>query len=211
MPRAVEAILAGVGLVLLSPILALCALAIVLEGRGPVFYSQLRVGRDFHEFQLLKFRSMDPGAEKKGLLTSPNDVRVTRVGCLLRKYKLDELPQLINVLRGDMQFVGSRPEVRKYVEYFPNEYAVLLRDRPGITDPASILFRNEEKAFSKEDLEKQYVANILPRKLHLSLGYQQTRSFVSDVKVLIRTVIGSRDVGRRTMEAQRERSAGTRP
>lgn len=211
MPRAVEAIVAGVGLLLLSPILALCALAIVLEGRGPVFYSQLRIGRDFHEFQLLKFRSMDPGADKKGLLTSPNDVRVTRVGCLLRKYKLDELPQLINVLRGDMQFVGSRPEVRKYVEYFPNEYAVLLRDRPGITDPASILFRNEEKAFSKEDLEKQYVANILPRKLQLSLGYQQTRSFVSDVKVLIRTVIGSRDAGRRTMEAQRERSAGTRP
>lgn len=211
MPRAVEVIGAGVGLILLSPVLALCALAIRLEDRGPAIYSQLRVGRDFHEFRLLKFRSMNPGAEKKGLLTSPNDARVTRVGRLLRKYKLDELPQLINVLTGDMQFVGSRPEVRKYVEHFRNEYALLLRDRPGITDPASIVFRNEEKAFSKEDLEKQYVANILPRKLQISLGYQQTRSFVSDVKVLVRTVIGSRDVECRTMEAQGERSAGTRP
>ena len=200
MPRAVEAILAGVGLLLLSPILALCALAIVLEGRGPVFYSQLRIGRDFHEFQLLKFRSMSPGADMKGLLTSPNDIRVTYVGRLLRKYKLDELPQLINVLRGDMQFVGSRPEVRKYVEHFRNEYALLLRDRPGITDPASIVFRNEEKAFTKEDLEKQYVADILPRKLELSLGYQRTRTFVSDVKILIRTVIGSPDAERGTTE-----------
>ena len=136
----------------------------------------------------------------KGLLTSPNDMRVTRVGRLLRKYKLDELPQLINVLTGDMQFVGSRPEVRKYVEHFRNEYALLLRDRPGITDPASIVFRNEEKAFSKEDLEKQYVADILPRKLELSLGYQRTRTFVSDVKILIRTVIGSADAERGTTE-----------
>lgn len=211
MPRAVEVIGAGIGLILLSPVLVICALAIRLEDRGPMFYSQLRVGRDFHEFRLLKFRSMNPGAERKGLLTSPNDARVTRVGRLLRKYKLDELPQLFNVVRGDMQIVGSRPEVRKYVEHFPNEYAVLLRDRPGITDPASILFRNEEKAFSKGDFEKQYVANILPRKLQISLGYQQTRSFVSDVKVLIRTVIGSRDVECRTMDAQGERSAGTRP
>lgn len=200
MPRAVEVIVAGVGLILLSPILALCALAIRLEGRGSVFYSQLRVGRDFQDFRLLKFRSMSPGADMKGLLTSPNDMRVTRVGRLLRKYKLDELPQLINVLTGDMQFVGSRPEVRKYVEHFRNEYALLLRDRPGITDPASIVFRNEEKAFSKEDLEKQYVADILPRKLELSLGYQQTRTFVSDVKILIRTVIGSADAERGTTE-----------
>ena len=211
MPRAVEVIVAGVGLILLSPILALCALAIRLEGRGSVFYSQLRVGRDFQDFRLLKFRSMNPGAEKKGLLTSPNDARVTRVGRLLRKYKLDELPQLINVLRGDMQFVGSRPEVRKYVEHFPNEYALLLLDRPGITDPASILFRHEEEAFSNEDLEKQYVADILPRKLELSIGYQRTRSFVSDLKVLIRTVIGLPDVGHEKMETQGERCAGTRP
>lgn len=200
MPRAVEVIVAGVGLILLSPILALCALAIKLEGRGSVFYSQLRVGRDSQDFRLLKFRSMSPGADMKGLLTSPNDMRVTRVGRLLRKYKLDELPQLINVLTGDMQFVGSRPEVRKYVEHFRNEYALLLRDRPGITDPASIVFRNEEKAFSKEDLEKQYVADILPRKLELSLGYQRTRTFVSDVKILIRTVIGSADAERGTTE-----------
>ena len=211
MPRAVEVIGAGIGLILLSPVLALCALAIRLEDRGPVFYSQLRVGSNFHEFRLLKFRSMNPGAEKKGLLTSPNDARVTRVGRLLRKYKLDELPQLINVLKGDMQFVGSRPEVRKYVDHFPNEYALLLRDRPGITDPASILYRHEEEAFSYEDLEKQYVADILPRKLELSIGYQRTRSFVSDLKVLIRTVIGLPDVGHGKMEAQRERCAGTRP
>lgn len=200
MPRAVEVIVAGVGLILLSPILALCALAIRLEGRGSVFYSQLRVGRDFQDFRLLKFRSMSPGADMKGLLTSPNDMRVTRVGRLLRKYKLDELPQLINVLTGDMQFVGSRPEVRKYAEHFRNEYALLLRDRPGITDPASILYRHEEEAFSNDDLEKQYVADILPRKLELSLGYQRTRTFVSDVKILIRTVIGSADAERGTTE-----------
>lgn len=209
MSRAVELIAAGVGLILLSPILAVCALAIRLEGGGPVFYSQLRVGRDFQDFRLLKFRSMNPGADKKGLLTSPNDIRITQVGRLLRKYKLDELPQLINVLRGDMQFVGSRPEVRKYVEHFRNEYALLLRDRPGITDPASIVFRNEEREFSKEDLEKQYVADILPRKLELSLGYQRTRTFVSDVKVLIRTVISSPVAEPGAREAQRESGAGT--
>jgi lipopolysaccharide/colanic/teichoic acid biosynthesis glycosyltransferase len=189
MRRAIEVIGTCIGLILVSPIFVLCALAVKLEDRGPSFYSQLRVGKCFREFRLLKFRSMRPGADRNGLLTSPNDARVTQVGRILRKYKLDELPQLINVLRGDMQLVGPRPEVREYVEHFRDEYAVLLLERPGITDPASVAFRNEQDAFSARDIEEQYVSEILPKKLRLSLEYQRTRTIFSDLKVLIRTVV----------------------
>ena len=188
MRRAFDLVIAATGLLLLSPLLAAIALAIKLDGKGAVLYSQPRVGRNFHEFHLLKFRSMVPGADRSAILTAPADRRVTRVGRFLRKCKLDELPQLFNVLRGDMQLVGSRPEVRRYVERFRSEYAVLLCDRPGITDPASLAFWNEEAMFEPGRMEQQYLAEILPAKLKLSIDYARQRSFVSDLRIIARSI-----------------------
>ncbi|PYY14213.1 MAG: hypothetical protein DMG60_20480 [Acidobacteria bacterium] len=188
MQRTFDFICAAVGLPLLLPLLAAIALAIKVCDGGPVFYAQLRVGKDFKNFHLLKFRTMVPEAERHGLLTAPEDARVTRVGKFLRAWKLDELPQLLNVLMGDMQFVGARPEVERYVQQFPREYGVLLKDRPGITDPASLAYRHEDKLFCQTGLENQYISTILPDKLRLSLAYQQRRSFLSDLGILLHTL-----------------------
>ena len=141
-------------------------------------------------FRLLKFRSMVPGADRSGLLTVAGDSRRTRVGRFLRRYKLDELPQLINVLAGDMQLVGPRPEVEHYVQKFRAEYALLLQRRPGITDPATLTFRHEEEMLRGEGWEDLYISRILPEKLELSLAYHRRRSFASDLRVLLQTVIG---------------------
>src|SRR5205823_13378004 len=146
------------GLLALSPLLALIALAIKWDDAGPVFYWQDRVGRDFKPFKLVKFRSMTIGADHAGLLTAPADTRVTRCGHFLRRYKLDELPQLWNVLRGEMQLVGPRPEVGCYVGQFQDQYAVLLNEPPGITDPASLAYRREEQLFTASEMERQYVS-----------------------------------------------------
>ena len=189
--HALDFLIAGAAMVFLSPLFLAIGLAIKLDDGGSVFYSQPRVGRDFHEFRMLKFRSMAPGADRGALLTSPDDSRVTRVGRFLRKHKLDELPQLFNVLRGDMQLVGPRPEIPRYVEQFRSKYAVLLRDRPGITDPASIAFRNEEALFQPAGMEHQYLAEILPAKLQLSVDYARRRTLRSDLEILVRTVLGS--------------------
>ena len=186
-----DVVAAAMGLTLLSPVLALAALAIKLDDGDAVFYSQTRVGRDFRLFKLVKFRSMAPGADRSGLLTAPGDSRITRVGRFLRKYKLDELPQLFNVLKGDMQLIGPRPEVERYVCLFRADYSVLLEDPPGITDPASISYRNEEKVFNGEPIEEQYVSQILPDKLRISLAYQQRRNWFSDVWVLLQTLFCS--------------------
>jgi len=180
---------AAIGLVLLSPLFALIALAIKLDGGGPVFYRQARVGKGFRTFQLLKFRSMVVGADKKGLITAPEDRRITRVGAWLRKWKLDELPQLINVVRGDMQLVGSRPEVPRYVEMFRNQYELILHDRPGITDPASLAYRNEEQALRGGDVEQVYVSRVLPEKLELSIQHARTRTFLGDLGIIFRTLL----------------------
>lgn len=179
---------AVIGLILLLPLMAVVALAIKLDDGGAVFYSQIRVGKDFRLFKLLKFRSMVAGADRSGLLTAPGDSRLTRVGRFLRKCKLDELPQLFNVMKREMQLVGPRPEVERYVYMFRPDYAVLLQDLPGITDPASIAYRQEEKVFSGEQVEEQYVSQILPDKLRISLEYQQRRNLFSDVRILLRTV-----------------------
>lgn len=189
MRRALDVIGSVIGLVLLSPLLALIAAAIKLEGGGPVLYAQLRVGKDFRPFRFCKFRSMVPGADRAGLLTAPNDVRLTRVGRILRKYKLDELPQLFNVLKGDMQLVGPRPEVERYVAMFRPQYARLLRDRPGITDPATLAYRREEQILVAGSRERQYITRILPNKLKLSLEYQTSRSLFSDFSIVVRTVL----------------------
>jgi lipopolysaccharide/colanic/teichoic acid biosynthesis glycosyltransferase len=181
---------AAAALAFLTPVFVIVAVAIKLEDGGAVFFSQPRVGKGLGKFRLLKFRSMIANSGGSSPLTAPEDPRVTRVGRFLRKYKLDELPQLVNVVKGEMQLVGVRPELERYVEIFPDEYEVLLQDRPGITDPASLAFRHEEQMFRAGPLEKQYISQILPRKLKLSLKYRQARTFFSDLGILFRTVLG---------------------
>jgi lipopolysaccharide/colanic/teichoic acid biosynthesis glycosyltransferase len=192
--RAFDVTCAATGLVVLSPILLMIAVAVKLEDGGPVLFSQPRVGKGFEKFQVLKFRSMIPASKDGCLLTAQGDPRITRVGRVLRKYKLDELPQLVNVVRGDMQLVGVRPQVKCFVEAFPFEYGLLLQDRPGITDLATLSFRNEEQMFHEGPLESQYIAQMLPQKLRLSLLYRQNRTFFSDLKILFCTVLGFKSV-----------------
>jgi lipopolysaccharide/colanic/teichoic acid biosynthesis glycosyltransferase len=189
--RALDVFCAGCGLLILSPVLAVIAVAVRLQDGGPALYSQWRVGKDLKAFRLHKFRSMVPNADRFGrLLTTPKDRRLTPLGRLLRRYKLDELPQLINVIKGDMQFVGARPEVDRYVRMFPEEYATILRDRPGITDPASVAFRHEEQLFGRGDPEQEYIERILPAKLKISLDYARRRDIVSDLVVVLDTLFG---------------------
>jgi len=193
MRRSFDIICATVALILLCPMLALIALAIKLEGGGPVLFSQIRVGRNFQKFRLYKFRSMIPDADRRGSpITEPGDARITRVGAFLRKYKLDELPQLINVLTGDMRLVGARPELEPYVEMFRPQYAQLLRERPGLTDPATLAYRHEEHILKPGDVEAQYVNQVLPRKLEISLEYSRRRTFLSDLRVIVLTLFGAR-------------------
>ena len=189
MNRAFNFICAALGLLFLLPLLTVIALLVKCGDGGPVFYAQLRVGKGFRPFRLLKFRSMVVDADKHGLLTAPCDRRLTRPGRLLRKHKLDELPQLWNVLTGDMQLVGVRPEVEPYVAMFREQYTLLLSEPPGITDPASLAYRGEENLFVAGRMEQQYVSEILPQKLRLSMDYQRHRSFFSDLRVLLRTVL----------------------
>jgi lipopolysaccharide/colanic/teichoic acid biosynthesis glycosyltransferase len=179
---------AAIGLVVLSPLLGVIALAIKLNDGGAVFYKQYRVGKHFQLFQLYKFRSMADGTECFGLLTAPEDFRVTRVGHFLRKHKLDELPQLLNVVKGEMQLVGFRPEVECYVQLFPVQYSELLQNVPGITDAASLVYRDEAAIFRFPRGSEQYISEILPDKLRISLEYQRRRNIVSDLKILLRTV-----------------------
>lgn len=215
MRRLLDILVAALGLVILSPLFALVALAIKLEDGGPVFFSQTRVGRGFRKFRLCKFRSMTPGADRLGPpLTVSADPRITCVGGFLRHSKLDELPQLFNLLRGDMRLVGARPELEKYVEMFRGEYTLLLQDRPGITDPASLAYRHEHLVLSAEGVEKQYVTQVLPHKLALSLEYTRQRTVLSDFGIVVRTLFGlswrPRPSGRPDITAQ-SRQSGTLP
>jgi lipopolysaccharide/colanic/teichoic acid biosynthesis glycosyltransferase len=152
---------------------------------------------------------MAPGADRSGLLTAPADSRLTRLGGFLRKYKLDELPQLLNVLKGEMQLVGPRPEVERYVSLFRADYSVLLQNLPGITDPASISYRNEEKLFNAERIEEQYLSQILPDKLRISLEYQQRRNLFSDVRVLLQTLLPLQTMRRDVRNIHKEESSGS--
>lgn len=178
------------GIVVLAPLLALLWLAVVVESGLPGLFRQRRVGLGGRDFVLFKFRSMTVrrGTEQ-GSFDAGSAARVTRVGRLLRKTKLDELPQLWNVLKGDMSLVGPRPEVRKWVEAYPERWAKVLTVRPGITDPASIEFRNEEEILAQSpDPERTYREEILPRKLDLYERYVATRSFWRDAGILLKTV-----------------------
>lgn len=177
------------GLIVLSPVFLLISLCIVSDSRGGVFYRQSRVGKDGKDFKLYKFRSMRTGADKRGLITvGEKDSRITRVGYFLRKYKLDELPQLINVLKGEMSLVGPRPEVRKYVDLYTPEQRKVLSVVPGITDYASIEYVDENRILGgAADPDKVYVEEILPDKIRYNMKYIENRSLKEYFKIILLT------------------------
>lgn len=189
MKRLFDITASGLGLLVLSPLFLVLALWIKLDSPGPVFYRQERVGRGNKDFRLFKFRSMRVGSDKKGLITvGGHDPRVTRSGYYIRKYKLDELPQLINVFIGDMSLVGPRPEVRKYVDLYTPEQLRVLDVRPGITDMASIRYRNENELLEQAaDPEQYYRDVVMQDKLRINLEYVADHSFVKDLKIIFMT------------------------
>ncbi len=189
MKRLFDIFVSGIGLICLSPMLLIVAIWIKLDSPGPVFYRQVRVGRYNKDFRIFKFRSMRIGSDKGSLVTiGGRDPRITRSGYLIRKFKIDELPQLINVLIGDMSLVGPRPEVRHYVNYWTPEQMHVLDVRPGITDPASIKYRNENELLEKaEDPEKYYIEVIMQEKIKLYLEYAEKSSFWYDIKLIFQT------------------------
>jgi lipopolysaccharide/colanic/teichoic acid biosynthesis glycosyltransferase len=204
--RAIDILLAALGLAILSPFLALAALAVRLSSPGPVFFRQERVGRGFQPFFILKFRSMVRDAPQRGAaITSGEDPRITRVGRILRATKIDELPQLVNVLRGEMSLVGPRPEVPKYVELFRADYEEILRVRPGITDLASLRYHDEAAILGQaENPEEEYVGRVLPEKIKLAKEYVARSSVLFDLRVIVATLVClvsdrvSRSLGRRS-------------
>lgn len=189
MKRLFDIIAAGCGLIVLSPLLLIVSVWIKLDSKGPVFYRQVRVGRSNKDFRIFKFRSMRIGSDKGSLVTiGGRDPRVTNSGYYIRKYKLDELPQLINVFMGDMSLVGPRPEVRHYVNYWTLEQMHVLDVRPGITDPASIKFRNENILMENADNPEEYYINvIMQEKIKLYLEYVKNTSFINDIKLVLET------------------------
>ena len=189
--RAMDIAISAAALCVLWPVFLLIALAIVIDDPGPVFYRQVRVGRGGRPFRIFKFRTMVVDADKKGLsITVGRDSRITRVGAFLRKTKLDELAQLLNVLCGQMSFVGPRPEVPRYVElYTPYQRQVLLV-RPGITDYASIAYRNENELLAgADDPEKMYIETVMPDKIELNMKYLREISPLADIRLILRTII----------------------
>ena len=189
MKRLFDIILSSLGLLILSPIFAIVAIWIKLDSCGPIFYRQVRVGRYNQNFRIYKFRSMRVGSDKGSLVTiGGRDPRITTSGYFIRKFKIDELPQLINVLIGDMSLVGPRPEVRHYVNYWTPEQMHVLDVRPGITDPASIKFRNENELLEKaENPEKYYIEVIMQEKIRLYLEYVNQHNLFYDLKIIFQT------------------------
>lgn len=189
MKRLFDIILSSLGLLLLSPLFAIVAIWIKLDSSGPIFYRQVRVGRYNQDFRIYKFRSMRVGSDKGSLVTiGGRDPRITTSGYFIRKFKIDELPQLINVLIGDMSLVGPRPEVRHYVNYWTPEQMHVLDVRPGITDPASIKFRNENELLEKaENPEKYYIEVIMQEKIRLYLEYVNQHNLFYDLKIIFQT------------------------
>lgn len=190
MKRIFDMVVSGCGLIVLSPLFLFLAVWIKLDSKGPVFYRQVRVGRDNKDFSIFKFRSMREGSDQGSLVTiGGHDSRITHSGYVLRKYKLDELPQLINVFIGDMSLVGPRPEVRHYVNYWTSEQMHVLDVRPGITDPASIRFINENELLEKaDDPEKYYIKVIMQEKIKLYLEYVDKAGFWYDIKLIFQTI-----------------------
>ena len=191
MIRFFDFILSLVGLVVLAPIFIVLAIWIKIDSKGSVFYKQVRVGQNGIDFGLFKFRSMVVDADKKGLITvGGRDPRITRSGYFIRKYKLDELPQLINVLVGDMSLVGPRPEVRKYVDLYTDEQQKVLSVKPGITDYASIEYMDENEILGKSsDPEKTYIEEIMPEKIKYNMKYIQNKNVSEYFKIIFLTLL----------------------
>ncbi len=178
------------GVIVLSPLLLILYILVILDSKGGGFYLQKRVGKNNKDFSLFKFRTMKLGSDAKGLLTvGGNDSRITKVGIILRKYKLDELPQLFNVINGTMSLVGPRPEVRKYVSLYNQEQLSILNIKPGITDYASLQFFSENELLAKSNNpEKTYINEILPEKLRLNLLYLKNRNIKTDFLIILKTI-----------------------
>ena len=190
MIRILDFVFSFLGLIILSPFFFLIALLVKFSSSGPILYKQSRIGLRGAEFNVFKFRSMRQNSDKLGLITiGGRDPRVTSVGYFLRKYKLDELPQLINVLIGDMSLVGPRPEVKKYVDLYTQEQRKVLSIRPGITDWASIYYRDENEILGKStDPEKDYIEKVMPDKLNYNLSYIQNYGVVEYFKIIFSTL-----------------------
>jgi lipopolysaccharide/colanic/teichoic acid biosynthesis glycosyltransferase len=190
MLRFFDILFSAIGIILLSPLLIIISIYVYFDSRGPIIYMQKRVGRNGKDFCLYKFRSMYVNSENNGLITiGKRDPRITRSGYILRQIKLDELPQLFNVFKGDMSFVGPRPEVRKYVDLYTPIQKEVLSVRPGITDYASIKFSNENELLSgKKNPEEYYINFILPKKIRLNLVYISNRNLFQYFRIIILTI-----------------------
>lgn len=191
MKRLFDIVFSLSAILFLWPVMLFIAVIILTGSPGGVFYRQIRIGKNFREFNLLKFRTMRPGSDQKGLITvGGKDNRITREGYFLRKYKLDELPQFFNILLGDMSFVGPRPEVKKYVDMFQERYKNILEVKPGLTDYASLEYISENEILGKSsDPEKTYTEEILPHKLDLADLYVKRLSFAEDIRIIFRTLL----------------------
>jgi len=189
--RIFDFICSTLGLIVLSPILIAIAIKIKIGSDGPVFFKQIRVGEKNKEFRILKFRTMVVDAEKLGRqITVGNDNRITRIGGFLRKYKLDELPQLINVFKGDMSLVGPRPEVPRYVKLYNEQQRKVLEVKPGITDLASIRYRDENDLLGEaENPDDLYINTIMPDKLALNLEYIKKNNVFFDIYIILKTIV----------------------
>lgn len=188
--RIFDFVVSLISLIVLLPLFLIIAIVVKSDSKGPLFFKQIRVGKDEKEFKIFKFRTMVQDAEKKGMqITVGKDSRITKSGNFLRKSKIDEFPQLINVLLGDMSFVGPRPEVPKYVNLYTEEQKVVLKIRPGITDYASIEFKNENDVLAlSNEPEKKYIEYIIPEKIKLNLKYIKKISFFEDLKLIFKTI-----------------------
>lgn len=190
MKRAFDIFFSIMALLFLWPFILILSLVIFFGSKGGVFYKQVRIGKNFKEFYLLKFRSMRPDSDKQGLITvGGKDNRITKEGYFLRKYKLDELPQFINILKGEMSFVGPRPEVKKYVDLYHDRYKNVLTVRPGLTDYASLEYISENEILGKStDPEKTYIEEILPHKIELADRYVSKVSVIEDMRIILLTL-----------------------
>lgn len=187
--RIFDIVISFAGLLILFPFILIIALLIKIDSKGPVFFKQVRVTKDAREFKIFKYRTMRVGSDKYSQITVGKDNRITKVGAFLRKYKLDEIPQLINVLIGDMSLVGPRPEVPKYVALYTDEQKEILKVRAGITDYASIEFSDENDLLaSEEELEKAYIEKIMPKKIELNKKYLSEISILTDIKIILLTI-----------------------
>lgn len=188
--RTFDILFSFIGLICIAPVFIVLFTLIAADSKGGIFYKQVRIGKNLKPFKLFKFRSMYTDADKKGLLTvGNNDNRITKIGYYLRKYKLDELPQLINVFIGNMSFVGPRPEVEKYVKLYNNEQLKVFNVKPGITDWASIQYVNENELLAKsKNPEKTYIDEIMPAKLKLNLAYVNDNNILVDIKIILLTI-----------------------